>query len=42
MKRVEKLEDKQQYHDRMRWIIVPRYIQKIVTDNGLPSAEGLF
>ncbi len=42
MVRVKKLEGKQQYHDRMRWLMVPRYIQKIVNDNGLPNAEGLF
>jgi hypothetical protein len=28
MKRVEQLEAKQQYHDKMRWLIVPQSIQK--------------
>lgn len=42
MIRVLKLEKSQRFHDRMRWLIVPKYIQKKVNDNGLPNAEGLF
>jgi hypothetical protein len=42
MKRVEQLESKQQYHDKMRWLIVPKSIQKMVAGMGLQSAEYLF
>jgi len=41
MKRVKQLEEKQQYHDKMRWLIVPQSIQKMVYVMGLPTAEGL-
>jgi hypothetical protein len=40
--RLTRLKVKQLYHDRMRWLIVPQYIQKMVNENGLPNAEGLF
>jgi hypothetical protein len=42
MKRVEQLEAKQQYHDKMRWLIVPQSIQKMVNSMGFPNAEYLF
>jgi hypothetical protein len=42
MVRVKKLEGKQQYHDRLRWIIVPQSIQKMVKGLGLSGANGLF
>jgi hypothetical protein len=41
MIRVQRLEGKQRYHDYLRWIIVPKSIQKIVKGMGLPSAEYL-
>jgi hypothetical protein len=42
MKRVEQLEYKQKYHDKMRWLIVPQSILKMVNNMGLASAEELF
>lgn len=42
MVRVKRLEGKRQYHDRMRWLIVPQSIQKMVNGMGLQNAEGLF
>ena len=42
MLRVKRLLNGQWFHDWMWWLIVPRYIQKIVENNGLANAEGLF
>jgi hypothetical protein len=42
MLRVKRLENNQRFHDRMRWLIVPQSIQKMVNEMGLQNAEGLF
>jgi len=41
-KRIERLEDKQEYYDHMRWRILPKSIQKLIYPLGLQSAEALF
>jgi len=42
IKRVEQLEERKQYHDMMRYIIVPQAIKKMVNEMGLYSAKNLF
>lgn len=42
MVRVKRLEGKQKYHDRMRWLIVPQSIQKMVNGMGLQNAKDIF
>ena len=39
--RLQRLEGKQRHHDVLRWVIVPKSIQKMVKGMGLPSAEYL-
>lgn len=42
LKTIKTLEAEQQFHDMMRWLVVPKAIQKMVNGMGLSSAEYLF
>ena len=41
-KRIETLEAKKDYHDQMRWRILPQSIMKMVQSNGMKDARELF
>lgn len=40
--RIERVTQKRDYHDEMRWIIIPKAVARAVITKGLPSARCLF
>jgi hypothetical protein len=42
MQRIEPLEQLQEYHDQMRWRVLPMAVIKSVNLNGLTDASDLF
>jgi hypothetical protein len=41
-KRIEWMEEKRTYHEKMRWIVVPKVILKSIRAHGLKDASDLF
>lgn len=40
--RLQRLEDKQSYHERMRWIVVPEVLLKSMALHGVTDSRDLF
>ena len=41
-KRIERLEQEQDYHEKMRWTTVPLALRKILIKSGMPDAREMF
>jgi hypothetical protein len=41
-KRIEWMEDKRAYHEKMRWMVVPKVMLKFIKVHGLRDASELF